>query len=127
MKAHLTAAAAILLATGLAGCGGPPDSASNETAAPTTAAPAAAGAMAAGAPGSEVRTAAGVGAVTAVDAEAGTITIDHAPIPEAGWPAMTMGFQAAPEIVRSVSVGDKVAFDLMLKDGGGEITAIRPE
>lgn len=70
------------------------------------------------------KTAKGTGTVTAVDAAAGTITVDHAPIPEANWPAMTMSFKAAPPLVQSVKAGDKVAFDLNLKDGGGEITAI---
>ncbi|MDP3855775.1 copper-binding protein [Phenylobacterium sp.] len=66
----------------------------------------------------------GTGVVTAVDTAAGVITIDHAPINEAGWPAMNMGFQATPALAQSVKVGDKVAFDLTLKDGGGTITAI---
>ncbi len=69
----------------------------------------------------------GTGTVTAVDAAAGTITIDHAPIPEANWPAMTMGFKAAPEQVGSIKAGDKVAFDLKLQGGAGEITAIRKQ
>ena len=64
------------------------------------------------------------GLFLSVDASAGTITVDHGPIPEAGWPAMTMGFKAAPELAQSVKPGDKVAFDLTLKDGAGEITAI---
>lgn len=66
----------------------------------------------------------GTGTVTAVDAAAGTITLDHAPIPEAGWPAMTMGFKAAPSVAEGVKVGDKVAFDLKLQGSAGEITAI---
>jgi Cu/Ag efflux protein CusF len=70
------------------------------------------------------KTAKGQGAVTAVDAAAGTITIDHGPIPEANWPAMTMAFKAAPEQVASVKPGDQVTFELKLA-GGGEITAIR--
>lgn len=66
----------------------------------------------------------GTGTVTEVDKAAGTITLDHGPIPEANWPAMTMGFKATPELIDSVKPGDKVAFDLALKDGAGEITAI---
>lgn len=64
----------------------------------------------------------GTGAVTAVSAD--SITVDHAPIPEANWPAMTMGFKASPELAKSVTVGDKVAFDLKLRGGAGEITAV---
>ncbi len=70
------------------------------------------------------KTAKGTGTVKSVDAGAGAITVDHGPIPEAGWPAMTMAFKAAPGLVQSVKPGDKVAFDLTLKDGSGEITAI---
>lgn len=39
----------------------------------------------------------------------GTITVDHGPIPEVSWLAMTMDFKAAPELVQSVKAGDKVA------------------
>lgn len=67
------------------------------------------------------------GTVTSVDATAGVITVDHAPIPEVSWPAMTMGFKATPELAQSVKVGDKVAFDLTIKDGAGEITAIQKQ
>ena len=66
----------------------------------------------------------GVGTVTAIDTSAGTITLDHDAIPEAGWPPMVMGFKAAPALLGGVAVGDKVAFDLKLHDGSGEVTAI---
>lgn len=67
----------------------------------------------------------GSGTVTAVDKSAGTITLDHGPIAEANWPAMTMAFKAKPELLDAVKVGDKVVFDLALKEGTGEVTAIR--
>jgi Cu/Ag efflux protein CusF len=69
----------------------------------------------------------GSGTVTAIDKAAGTITLDHGPIPEASWPAMTMAFQAKPALLDSVKVGDKVAFDLALKDGAGEVTAVQKQ
>lgn len=69
-------------------------------------------------------TAKGTGRVTAIDKAAGTITLDHGPIAEANWPAMTMAFKAPPELMDSVKVGDKVGFDLALRNGTGEITAI---
>lgn len=69
----------------------------------------------------------GSGTVTAVDKSAGTITLDHGPIAEANWPAMTMAFKAKPKLLDAVKVGDKVAFDLALKDGTGEVTAIRKQ
>jgi Cu/Ag efflux protein CusF len=64
------------------------------------------------------------GTVTAVDSAAGSITVDHAPIPEIGWPAMTMAFKASPEMAKTVKAGDKVAFDVKIQGGAGEITAI---
>jgi Cu/Ag efflux protein CusF len=69
----------------------------------------------------------GGGTVAAVDKAAGTITLDHGPIAEANWPAMTMAFTARPELIDGVKVGDKVAFDLALKDGAGEVTAIQKQ
>ena len=69
----------------------------------------------------------GTGTVTEIDKAVGTITLDHGPIAEANWPAMTMAFKARPELLDSVKVGDKVAFDLALKDGTGEVTAIRKQ
>lgn len=64
------------------------------------------------------------GTVTAIDKAAGKVTLDHAPIPEAGWPAMTMTFQAKPALLGEVAVGDKVAFDVTIKGNAGEVTAI---
>lgn len=65
----------------------------------------------------------GSGTVTAVAAD--SITLDHGPIAEANWPAMTMAFKASPEIVRQVKVGDKIDFDVKMKGGGGEVMAVR--
>jgi Cu(I)/Ag(I) efflux system protein CusF len=66
----------------------------------------------------------GHGTVTAIDKAAGTITLDHGPIPEAGWPAMRMAFRVAPALLDSVQTGDKVSFDLKLVGSAGEVTAI---
>lgn len=63
--------------------------------------------------------------LTWIKPPAGTITLDHGPIPEVGWPAMTMTFKAAPAITSAAKVGDKVAFDLKLQAGAGEVTVIR--
>jgi Cu/Ag efflux protein CusF len=77
-------------------------------------------AMAAGA-----KMAKGTGKVTALDKAAGTITLDHGPIAEVNWPAMTMAFKATPGLIDSVKVGDEVNFELRLDGNGGEITTIR--
>jgi Cu/Ag efflux protein CusF len=69
----------------------------------------------------------GHGTVTAIDKAAGTITLDHGPIPEAQWPAMTMAFKAAPAITDAAKVGDKVDFDLTLTGNAGEVTAIHKQ
>ena len=44
------------------------------------------------------KTASAVGTVTAIDAEAGTITVDHEPVAELGWPQMVMAFDASEEV-----------------------------
>lgn len=67
------------------------------------------------------------GTVTAIDEAEGSITIDHAPIPEVNWPAMVMAFKAKPELLGDVKVGDKVTFDIALKDGSGEVIALQKQ
>ena len=64
----------------------------------------------------------GEGTVTAVDTE--TITIDHGPIPEVDWPAMTMSFSADEAARQKVAKGDEVTFAFRKTDDGGEITSI---
>jgi Cu(I)/Ag(I) efflux system protein CusF len=66
----------------------------------------------------------GTGTIAAVDAAAGTVTIEHGAMPELGWPAMTMAFAADPAVLAGVAEGDKVAFDLTLTGGRGTITAL---
>lgn len=67
------------------------------------------------------------GMVTAIDAEAGTITLDHGAIPAVGWPPMKMGFSAKPALLAGIAIGDKVDFDVSVTGNGGEITAIRKQ
>ena len=128
MKHLILTLAALGMASSLAACA--KKEAATEAAAPP-AAPAAAPAATPAATGSDMaamgmsadaKMAKGTGTVTAVSA--GSVTIDHAPIPDVGWPAMTMGFKASPEIAKRVKAGDKVAFDLKVQGGAGEITAI---
>ena len=126
MKTLSLTLAALLATTSLAACGRKTEA----PAAPAAPAPAAATAPAASndmagmdmAPADKM--AKGVGVVTAIDKTSGTITLDHEAIPDAGWPAMTMGFKIAPALLDGMSVGDKVAFDLKLRDGAGEVTSI---
>lgn len=126
MKLH--ALALIGLATALSACGEKAET--NEVAATNSAAPAATetGAMSGDMGNMSMAPAAkmakGTGKVTAIDKAGGTITLDHGPIAEANWSAMTMAFKAAPALIDSVKVGDEVAFDLKLDGNTGEITAI---
>ena len=66
----------------------------------------------------------GEGTVTEIDAEAGTITIDHGAIEAVDWPAMTMVFQADEAQRQRVAVGDRVGFEFRTTESGGEITSI---
>ena len=128
MKTLSLTLAVLLAATSLAACG-------RKTEAPTVPAAPAPAAMPAPAPAASNdmagmdmapadKMAKGVGTVTAIDKTAGTITLDHDAIPEPGCPPMVMGFKAAPALLNDVAVGEKVAFDLKLHDGSGEVTAI---
>ena len=65
-----------------------------------------------------------VGTVTAIDAEAGTITVDHEPVAELGWPQMVMAFDASEEVRGDISVGDAIKFTVEATDEGNTITAI---
>lgn len=70
------------------------------------------------------KTGKGAGIVKAIDKTAGTITLEHGPIAEVNWPGMTMAFKAAPALLDSVAVGDKVSFDVRIEGGAAEVTAI---
>jgi Cu(I)/Ag(I) efflux system periplasmic protein CusF len=129
MKLHALTVLGLTIA--LAACGSKTES--NETAATNTASPAAAetNAMAGDMGNMEkaptAKMAKGSGKVTAVDKSAGTITLDHGPIAEANWPAMTMAFKAAPALIDSVKVGEQVNFELKLDGSTGEVTAIEKQ
>ena len=109
----------------LAACGGKPESNAPAAANEETANAMAGGNMAGMAMPTKASTASGQGTVKAIDAAAGKITLDHGPSPEAGWPAMSMTFDVKAPVLQGISVGDKVSFDLTLKNGGGEVTVIK--
>lgn len=59
--------------------------------------------------------ASGVGVINSVDAEKGTINITHEPMPELGWPTMTMDMPVTKRVdLGSVKAGDKVDFKVKL-------------
>lgn len=59
------------------------------------------------------------GEVTAIAGD--QVTISHGPVEGIGWPAMTMTFRAgSPDMVQSISVGDRVSFAFR-QDGGAYV------
>ena len=74
------------------------------------------------------KTGQGTGVVKAIDAKAGTITLQHGPIQAFGWPAMTMAFKASPALLaQKAKVGQTVDFDAKLQGTSAEVTALRPK
>lgn len=65
----------------------------------------------------------GSGTVVAVDPAKGTITLEHGPIPELQWPAMTMEFEAEPATLKGIVQGDKVAFEIQWDGKTGQVTS----
>ena len=72
------------------------------------------------------KTGSAVGVVKAVDAKAGTVTIEHGPIPAVGWPAMTMAFKATPAVLHAANVGGRVDFAVRVQGANAEVTSIKP-
>lgn len=70
------------------------------------------------------RTASAEGTITAIDADAGTITIDHGAVPAVDWPAMTMAFEAGEALRSEVAVGDAVTFEFRTSNAGNEIISV---
>ena len=70
----------------------------------------------------------GSGTIDAVDPAQHKVNISHAPIPEIGWPAMTMEFPVAPSVdLNAISPGTRVNFTIEQQPGGMyEIKAITP-
>lgn len=52
----------------------------------------------------------GTGVIRKLDAKTGALTLQHGPIAALGWPAMTMPFQAKPELLAGLKVGQSVTF-----------------
>ncbi len=69
----------------------------------------------------------GVGVIRAIDARAGTLTLQHGPIPAVSWPAMTMTFTARPpRLLAGLRVGQTIGFDATVRGMAAEVTAVRP-
>ncbi len=72
------------------------------------------------------KTGSGVGMVKSIDTRAGTVTIAHGPIPGVGWPAMTMAFKAAPAVLKGLTPGRKIAFDVTVTASAAVVTKAKP-
>ena len=72
----------------------------------------------------------GRGKVTQIDAKAGRVELDHAPMPTIQWPAMKMGFMVKDrKLLEGLKPGDAVEFEMRGepdKDGNYVIQAIKP-
>ena len=70
----------------------------------------------------------GTGTVNSVDPAQHKLNISHQPIPEIGWPAMTMEFPVAPSVdLTAIKPGVRVNFTIEQRPGGMyEIRAIAP-
>jgi Cu(I)/Ag(I) efflux system protein CusF len=70
----------------------------------------------------------GTGVIKAIDAKAGTLTIQHGPIPAVSWPAMTMTFKAKPAtLLKGLKVGETIGFDTTVRGMDADVTAVRPK
>ena len=70
----------------------------------------------------------GTGVIKAIDAKAGTLTIQHGPIPGVSWPAMTMTFKARPAtLLKGLKVGQTIGFDTTVRGMDADVTAVRPK
>lgn len=82
--------------------------------------------MASEADATTVKTGKATGVVKALDAKAGTVTLQHGPIPGVGWPAMTMTFKATPPaMLKGVKVGQTVDFAVRTPPSGPEVTSLQ--
>jgi Cu/Ag efflux protein CusF len=70
----------------------------------------------------------GTGTVNSVDPAQHKVNLSHNPVPEIGWPAMTMDFPVVPSIdLHALKPGTRVNFTIERGEGGMyEIRAISP-
>lgn len=70
----------------------------------------------------------GMGKITAIDAKAGTVTIDHQAIPAVGWDAMSMGFTTTdPMMLNDLKIGDAVTFELKSTSEPSVVTKVQKQ
>ena len=72
----------------------------------------------------ETKSGHGSGTVTKIDAASGEVTLQHGPVTELGWPAMTMTFSGKRGTMDGLKVGDKVDFTFDWDSKTGRLTSI---
>ncbi len=65
------------------------------------------------------------GVIRAIDAQQGSVTIAHGPVPELKWPAMVMPFKADAAQLGGLAVGDAVEFRFSNGEMDPQIVFIR--
>jgi membrane fusion protein, copper/silver efflux system len=61
----------------------------------------------------------GSGKIAALDAQAGTVELDHEAMPSLGWPAMTMEFKVADRsLLSGLKTGDRIDFEVSAGEAG---------
>lgn len=105
---------AVALPLAIAGCGKP---------APRAAGPDN-GSMAGMNVSAETKSGRGSGVITKLDSASGEVTLQHGPVTELGWPAMTMTFSGKPETLDGLKAGDKVDFAFDWDGKTGRLTSI---
>jgi Cu(I)/Ag(I) efflux system protein CusF len=66
------------------------------------------------------------GEIKKVDAQSGTVTIAHGPVPSMKWPAMTMGFAVKDKmLLDKLTVGKTVDFEFQQESGKYVVTAVK--
>ena len=75
-------------------------------------------------PGDMMQTASAVREPSPQSMQAGTITVEHGPVPAIDWPAMTMAFEADEQLRSDVSVGEGISFEFRTGSEGSVITSI---
>lgn len=65
------------------------------------------------------------GVIRAIDAQQGSVTIAHGPVPELKWPAMVMPFKVTRQQLGGLAVGDAVEFRFTDGERDPQIVFIR--
>jgi Cu(I)/Ag(I) efflux system membrane fusion protein len=70
----------------------------------------------------------GEGKIAAIEGDRRIVTLDHAPVPGLGWPAMVMDFRVSADVaIDDLKVGDEIMFGFaQTPEGRYEIREVRP-